>query len=193
MFSFNSWLFFVTTLFKVLLYQSFARYSSSYPHLGEFLHQQILLSRRSKTTGVSFSLNGRHILTRIKISVVKVIFKNEHELVKYILFSLDCILWYTPKKTEFYFPGLKVFCRYFLLIFRAASPCFSFQAFKGNSSNKAEIIILPCVHLPKIFEMYSLTSVKEVISPIKTSREFLSGSTMFYDLFLCLVCVFVRK
>ena len=45
------------------------------------------------------------------------------------------------------------------------------------------------MHLPKLFKMHSLTSV---IFPIKTSKEFLSGSNMFYvyDFFLRFVCVF---
>ena len=110
--SFNSLLIFIITLFKVLLYQPFARYSSSYPHLGEFLHQVILLSRVTIEDGGQcfvFPEWQAHFETYKNFSV-KVIFQNEHELIRYILFSLDCIIMaYTQEKTKFYFPGLKVY------------------------------------------------------------------------------------
>lgn len=91
----------------MLLYQPFARYSSSYPHLGEFLHQVILLSRVTIEDGGQcfvFPEWQAHFETYKNFSV-KVIFQNEHELMKYILFSLDFIIMaYTQEKTKFYFP-----------------------------------------------------------------------------------------
>ena len=60
--SFNSWLIFVTLLFKSFFYQSsFAGYNSSYPPSGEFLHQVNLFYLHQNDTwpGVLLSLEGK--------------------------------------------------------------------------------------------------------------------------------------
>ena len=60
--SFNSWLIFVTLLFKIFFYQSsFAGYNSSYPPSGEFLHRVNLFYRHQNDTwpGVLLSLEGK--------------------------------------------------------------------------------------------------------------------------------------
>ena len=60
--SFNSWLIFVTLLFKSFFYQSsFAGYNSSYPPSGEFSHQVNLFYLHQNDTwpGVLLSLEGK--------------------------------------------------------------------------------------------------------------------------------------
>ena len=62
--SFNSWLIFVTLLFKIFFYQSsFAGYNSSYPPSGEFLHQVNLYQRHHNDTWPGVLLSRQAHLT----------------------------------------------------------------------------------------------------------------------------------
>ena len=88
--SLNSWLIFVTLLFKSFFYQSsFAGYNSSYPPSGEFLHQVNLFHLHQIDRVFCFHWKARALNKLNKNFSVAVIFQNEKELINYIPFGLD--------------------------------------------------------------------------------------------------------